>query len=133
MKNISFFLLIIIISTLSCSVIAPGFNEGNVEYTIVFSAKNMTGDTMIVIDELDTNTIPDKRTYLHTDTFRLIQNDDDSTTMLEVTKYYLTTTIYFYNLNGSLIDTCLIEPTAKVGEKISSIKFDKLEVIIDAE
>lgn len=133
MNKIRDYLLIFITSIMSCSVFAPGFNESNAEYTIIFSAKNLTGDTIVVIDDTDTSLIADKRTFIRTDKFSWVENneDEDIAIMLEVVKYYLTTTIYFYNLDGKLIDTCLIEPTEKVGDEISSITFENMEIVIN--
>lgn len=133
MIKIYFCFLFIITSIISCSVIAPGFNESNAEYTIVFSVKNLSGNTIIIIDDIDTTILPDKRTFIYTDKFSWIEDndDEDNATMLEVVKYYLTTTINIYNLEDSLIETCHIEPSATVGDKISSITFEKLEIIIN--
>lgn len=135
MKHFTHILLVFLLINLSCTIVAPGYNSTDVVYEIIFTAKNQTDDTLVAIAEIDTISIKPGRTYVWSDKFTWVEdnNDKDSATMLEVAEYFLTTNINFFNNTDSLVASYLIKPSAKAGDRIPAANLDLIEGVLGNE
>lgn len=116
----------------SCSITSPGYNESNVEYTIILTADNQVGDSIFAISSSDTSTVLKNRTYVWKKSFSWTEEDkdDDNATMTTSAVMYLSDTISFYNFNDSLILKYAITPSKVANENINSVCFEHFNIVV---
>ena len=128
----------LLMSLLSCSVLSPGFNETNRNYTLVLIAKNKSGDSVVVQAPDMIDTLGINRIFVYTSSYEWTESgsDDDYTSMTSNAISALTYDVYVKIKNAAgLFDsskqTLTIKPTYKKGDKIPASVMEEIEISIE--